>query len=487
MGGQLLDPVAQNRGGADHQKGDAHGVSTAATLTAGEWGSVEDTRTVGECQNCHRPMGASDGMGGVVPKLAAAEGRALCESCHNAESQIASDFAQFAFPEAEAPKLELAVAWNATRQAEVYDRISLWTQETTGTAPRGLIGPRVSEVPSSSVDACAGDIDGDAMNDLVVADGSSQRLIIFEHDQLAGLVSASYSIDATPTYVGIGDVFVERDGTGLPEIVVVSRSEATTPTSELYVYRYRSSVPDLELLEGPLTLGDDASGLALGHVRGTRADDIAVTCMGDDTLRVFTESTTVDDELTASSYATLGDPRGPSIGDAVTSAGNEIVVANSAESSSTVSVFTGTGSLVGSYDATVTATGVPYATLVADVLPSVAGSETIVAMRSASGTGGFNVFQRGAGLTSMQTYTTSEYDNTSSLAAGDVDSDDDLELIVGNAGNWATSTVVEKAPVGLCLLGSQRGRNARQHARDAAVRGRAACRQSSGTRARRPG
>ena len=113
-------------------------------------------------------------MGGVVPKLLASEGRALCFLCHNAESTIASDFAQFVFPETEASKLELAVVWNAARQAEIYDRISLWTQETTGTAPRGLIGPRISEVPSSAVDAAAGDIDGDNVNNLVVADGSAQ-------------------------------------------------------------------------------------------------------------------------------------------------------------------------------------------------------------------------------------------------------------------------------------------------------------------------
>ena len=304
-----------------------------------------------------------------------------------------------------------------------------------------------------------------------------KRLIVFEQDQLEGLASVSYSIDATPTYVAIGDVFI--DGTWLPEIVVVSRSEAASATSELYVYRYRSSVPDLQLIEGPLTLGDDASGLAVGDVRGTGADDIAVTCMDDDTLRVFTESTVVADELSASSYATRRDPRGPSIGDAVTNVGNQIVVANSGESTGTVSVFTGGGSLVGSYDASVTATGIPYDTLVADVLPNVAGAETIVASRSATGTGGFNVFQRSAGLSAMQTYTTNQYDNVSSLAAGDVDSDDDLELIVGNAGHWATSISVEKAAFADVYSADKWWPNNRHDTGHAAFRRCSECRQSS--------
>jgi len=433
--------------GATYQTS-THAQSSAVISASGEWASAEDTRTVGECQNCHNPMGTSDGEGAPIAKLAVAEGSALCERCHNAESTTAVDLTGFAFPETESAASELVVAWNAAALDEVYDRLSVWTQETTGTAPRDLLGPRVFDTPGSAVDAAAGDIDGDGYQDIVVAAGSSKHLDVFEPTALSGLASLRFSIDATATYVAVADLLI--DGAGLPEIAVVSRSQSVPHASELYVYRYSAVGPSLSLVEGPVTLGDDASGIAAGNVRGTAQADIAVTCMGDDTLRVFTESTVTSDTLVASSYATRQDPRGPSIGDAAGSAGTEIVVANSGEVADTVSVFTGAGSLVGSYDATLTAHpgAVAYDTLVADVLPNIAGAETYVALRSDSGTGGFVAFPRAAGgldESSMQSYTTGALSNTASLAAEDLDSDSLTELVVGNAGHWPTSTAVDKA------------------------------------------
>ncbi|MDH4140798.1 MAG: hypothetical protein OEV43_09540, partial [Coriobacteriia bacterium] len=78
-------------------------------------------------------------------------------------------------------------------------------------------------------------------------------------------------------------------------------------------------------------------------------------------------------------------------------------------------------------------------TLVADVLPSVAGAETIIALKHESGTSAINVYQRtvGGGLSNRQSYDTGAYYNTGSLASGDVDADSGTELLVGNGGNWS--------------------------------------------------
>ncbi len=432
--------------GATYQTS-SHAVSEATVTATGEWASAEDTRTVGECQNCHNPMGTSDGAGAPIDKLAVAASSALCERCHFDGSEIATDLARFEFPDTEATAAEVVVAWDSEQLATTYDRFSVWTQETTGTAPRDLLGPRAFDVPGSAVDAASGDIEGDGVQNIVIADGASKHLDVFEPNALAGLSPVTYSIDATPTYVAIADFYI--DGTGLPEIAVISRSDSAPYTSNLYIYRYSDVGPSLKRVTGPVALGNDASGIAAGDVRGTLSDDIAVTCMGDDTLRVFTESTITSETLSASSYATRQGPRGPSIGDAAGVAGTEIVIANSAEVNDTVSVFSGAGSLVDSYDATLTAYpgAIAYDTLVADVLPNVAGAETYVALKSELGTSGFNVFPRAAGgldEANMQPYTTGALSNTASLAAADVDSDSRTELLVGNAGRWPRSSAAKE-------------------------------------------
>ncbi len=425
----------------------AHAASEASVVAIGEWASAEDTRTVGECQNCHNSMGTSDGAGGVVPKLAVAEGRSLCDRCHNAQSQDALDMAQFAFPDSESTKLELAVAWDAENLGGVLDRLAVWTQETTGTVPRALVGPRAYDLPGSAVDAAYGDINADNSGDIVIADDSAKQIVVFERTPLQTIASATYSVDATPTFVGIGDLIV--DNTGRPEIMVVSRLEIAPYTSRLDVYRFTSAGSALTRVFSNQTLGDDASGLAVGDIRNGPHPDAVITCMGDDSLRVFSESVSTPGTLATGAYATRRDPRGPSIGDAdAGSSGNEVAVANSGESLGTLSIFGGAGTLLASYDATVSAGARAWDTVIADVLPNRAGAETAVALRHATGASGINVFPRaaGSGLGARQSYNTGLYYQTGSLAAGDVDSDTESELVVGNAGTWANLGASPTAP-----------------------------------------
>lgn len=425
----------------------SHAASEASVVASGAWASVTDTRTVGECQNCHNPMGTANGTGGVLPKMVLAEGRTLCYRCHNAASSDATDMAQFAFPDSETTKLELAVAWSAENLGSVLDRLAIWTQETTGTAPRSLVGPRVYDVPGSAVDAAYGDINANNSGEIVVADSASKQIVVFGRTPLQGVSSAAYSVDATPTYVGVGDLIV--DNTGRPEIIVVSRLEIAPFTSRLDVYRFTTVGGALTRVFSNLTLGTDASGMAVGDIRNGSHPDVVVTCMGDDTLRVFSESVSTPGTLDTGSYATRPDPRGPSIGDAdAGSAGNEVAVANSGVNTGTLSLFSGAGALLASYDATASAGARAWDTVIADVLPNVVGDETSVALRHPTGTSGINVYPRagGSGLGALQSYSTGLYNQTASLAAGDVDSDTQAELIVGNAGTWANLGMNPTAP-----------------------------------------
>lgn len=429
----------------------SHGSSPATVTPAGEWASITATRTVGECQNCHAPMGSADAAGNLVPKLAEKPGGELCYTCHSAGSQVssvASDMAQFVFPTTATSTPEIAVSYEPSVFATTYAQVSVYAEETTGTAPRTLTGPRPYGVTSLSGDMATGDVYGDGGSaELVVADPGSARLEVFSSDALAGLSRTTFSIDAPAAYVAVGDVLL--DGSARPEVAVLSRAATSPFASDLYVYRYNGTT--LAKVLGPIAVGDDASGLAAGDVTGTAAADLAVTSILDPTaageLTILTEPAGSPGTLVSSAYATRKAPRGPSIGDAWdgATAGNEIVLANSGEVTGTVSVFEGDGTLLNSYDATVTAGAVAYDTLVANVLPGVVGDETIVALRSTDDISGVNVFARmsGGGLGAMQTYQTGRYYNSGTLAAGDVNADSRQELVVGNAGLWSAATPTE--------------------------------------------
>lgn len=416
-----------------------HGSSDESIAVAAEWASAETTRAVGECENCHNPMGVSDGAGGILPKLVTVSGRTLCDGCHSA-SGIATDLASFAFPPSEATDAELFVTYDPGQLPTAYGRAALYTQETTGAAPRDLIGPREYGVTGRAGDASAGDIDADGSVDVVVADPGATRLEVFSFDPLKGLAEQTYAIGIAATWVDVADVIL--DGTGRPEIAVVTRAAVAPNASDLYLYRW--SAGSLSLVTGPVSVGNDASGIASGDVTGTVAADLAVTALADNQLRILTESTSTPGTLvTGGPYATRKGPRGPSIGDAWdgASVAREVVVANYNETVGTVSVFSGAGALLGSYDATGTAGARAYDTLVNDLLPNVAGNETVVALRHEDSTSSVNTFARlaGGGLGSRQDYATGTRYRTSSLAAGDLDGDDAPELVAGNAGAFLRS------------------------------------------------
>lgn len=414
----------------------SHGASTESATVEAEWATDSETRLVGECQVCHNPMGAPDAEGDVIPSLVRKVESALCLECHDGSTD-GIDLAQFEFPDPESSRPEIAMIWDPERIPEVFSTLSLFAAETTGTAPREFFGPREWPIQARTGNAAAGDIDSDGFNELIVADAESDALHIFSRDAMNGLQGVRVDLSFTPSLIAVADLV--DDASGRTEVAVVTRGEAPPFSSELRVLRFSDS--SFSVIDGPYSVGDDVTGLASGDVTGTVQPDLAITSAGDQMLRIVSEATFGPGVVTVSAgHPTRRGPRGPSIGDALLNepGSNEIVVANSEETTGQVSVFDGAGQEIFTSDVPGAAGAFAWDTLVADVVPQSFGAETSVAMRHTTGMSSVEVFDRegGGSLGHTSSHETGIGANTASLDAGDVDADGMAELVVGNAGYW---------------------------------------------------
>ncbi len=425
----------------------AHGSSATTVPITWEWALrdlAEDTRNrpVGECQVCHDPMGRDDGTGKPVARLGLAQGRTLCYQCHAAGSAVATDVASsIELPAGELGRPELFVAWSPAVNAGTYDNIQLFTVDTTGTPPRPLVGPRQFKPTGRAGDAAPGDLDGDGATEVAVGDVASPRMDLWQADPLQGVAKTSYTLNEVPTYVGIGNIFA--DASGLPELVAVTRDPVAPYASRLYVYRWNGT--GFTSVVGPVSVGDNVSSMAVGDVTGTAADDIAVTNILTDELRVLTEPAGVPETLSVGGpYATGSRPRGASIGDAWDdgSGANEVVLANSGAVTSNVAVFSGDGVLRQVADATATAGAIAYDTLVVDTLSGRPRPEVVVDLYHPTDKSAIQVFSQVGGLLTPVDTKIDKEDRTHkiSLAAGDLTADGDIEIVAANAGEFTGTT-----------------------------------------------
>ena len=422
----------------------SHGVATATVPVAAEWPKSPTLRRVGECQVCHDPMGRSDGSGGAIPKLAEKRGRALCDTCHKDGGAASTDLVSSGYPVAEAVQSELVAAYTPAAPTEADGRLAVYSRAASGPAPRALVGPREYTTPGATGRMSAGDIDGDGRAELVVGEAGAKRVTVFRSDPLLGITRRAgpgiQAIGVHADFVAVADVTVTGVDLGLPEVCVVDDT-----AHELWIYRYLGST--LTTVDGPLPIGPGVTGIATGDVTGTAKADIAVTCAGDDTLRIFTESGSTMTSTVTSTTAGAG-VRGPSIGDAWDrglGTKDEVVVCEPSAPTPGISVFDGGGTLLGSVPATGQPGAVPHASIVADVLPGVntgsSGREIAVALMGGVGDSAIEVYPQAAGggpdAAAAQTYVTGARFASGSLASGDVDGDGRGELVVGNAGIWA--------------------------------------------------
>lgn len=429
-------------GGDGPYEDSIHGLSGVSVAVSAEWtGSEETTRAAGECQNCHNPMGVDDGDGGLVPKLAEVEGRELCYGCHNpalAASDGVVDMASIGVRPYEPGEegAELLVSWDPERLPLAYSALHVYTQERGTAAPRALEGPRRYLSGYRSGALAAGDIDGLGTLELVVADPAAPLLRVARFDDLAGLATTAHSIEETAaaSFLAVGDFAAG----GTVEVAVVSTEGSGA--SHLTIYRFDDILEKFDRVAGPVGVGLNASGLAAGDLGGARRSLVVTSLTADETqpgeVRVIRESGVTPGQLVVEGpYATGRAPRGPSVGNvwSATPAANEIVYANSGETTGTVSIISAAGSELASIDATLTPGGSSaWDTAVGAFLPG--GSTGIgVAMRSETGQNGVVVFEAD-GVAFGSPVPTGARAVTSSLAVGDVNGDGTVQLIAAGAG-----------------------------------------------------
>jgi predicted CXXCH cytochrome family protein len=431
-----------------------HGSSTASVALIGEWPLPGAERRVGECQVCHAPMGRNAGSGVAIAKLLEKPGRQLCDTCHKPDGPAgAVDLASLAYPASEATQAELVAVWGAGSLAPTDAVAAVYGRDTTGVVvPRPLVGPREFRTPNAGGVAASGDVDDDGAAELVVADRAAKGLRIFQRDALRGLVDGGVSpIGITPDLVAVGrfvDPGAPEFSTTRPQIAVVD-----VVAGEIYLFANIAGSA-LTTVAGPYGVGTAPNGIAAGALTGTDLADLVVTDSETSIDRFFVITQDGGDatglEVTAYDTTATTAPRGPSIGDVNTAAGNEIVLCLAGTNE--VAVYDASGVAL---DAVTLDGGaglaVPWASTVANVLPAVTpsgrnGLEVAVAMRAPAGASRLAVVREAvdpaAGLdpASVLYYDTPSLYRSGSVAVADVDGDGTAETVLGNAGAQEPST-----------------------------------------------
>ena len=414
----------------------AHGVSATEVPITAKWVPA-GTRRVGECQVCHAAMGASDGTGGVLPKLLDARGRALCDRCHKPGGPASTDTSTQAYPSTEATAPELVAVYQPAVETSSSGRVSVYGRATSGAAPRPLIGPREYRTSARTGPSATGDIDGDGLAEIVVADKYDAVVTLFVPDPLTGLGSrpTTAQVPAGVPLRALAVANVRNTGIGWldrPEIVAI------TELGDLVLYSWDGST--LATVGAPVDVGSGGPwGLATGNVKGTARPDVIVTDAGADKLYIITEG---GGGLNAVVVTTGPTPTAPSVGNVDSSdAGQEIVVANAGVTTETLTVFNGAGVKLSGYTLSAGG-GVPVASTIGNIL-TYAGLELAVSFVDTSGDSTVAVVSQvatpGVGFETSSTvwrHTGDGY-NTGTLLIADVDDNGINELVVGSAGRWA--------------------------------------------------
>lgn len=429
----------------------SHAESSATIAISGEWPAAGATRRAGECQACHAPMGTSDGAGGVVPKLAASAGRALCDECHDTDGPARTDLASMVPTTAVAAFKELAIAYQPATAEGSYGRVSVYSQDATTSSSRTLGGVRefgardAASDPAGSASgygalAFGGDTQGDGEPDLVIADPGVARLRFLSPAPLTGLAERTHPLAASrppAQFVAVGDFLYDAGGS-LEIAIVASRTATDAADAYLYRERIQSGTTVLDEVAGPIFVGRGVTGVAAGDVAGDTVDELVVTAGVDGDFFVLRDNSGTWEAASHSAGGSL--PRGPSIGDAWPGGSKDEIVLLRGTSPGEVAVFGGDGSLEGAE--TVSGTGEASATAVGDILPGIDRDEVVVSLDAGSGTSSLRVFpQDSGGLDggAVQSYDTGSGYRSSAVVIGQLDGDAAPELVVGNAG-WTQAS-----------------------------------------------
>ena len=414
----------------------AHGSTAATVPVSGEWASQETSRSAGECQSCHAPMGASDGKGGAVPRLAKKVGSALCYDCHSSGGAASTNLKSLGY--VPAPVVSAVVGYSSGPSTDQFGELDVFTREASSSpnimGPRSFANGRIGPI-------AAGDVEGDGSTELVVARMGTPRVTVLSESQFAGLAPqpGDRTLLAPAKHLAVADVL--DDAYGRDELVTASGGTVR-------VYRWNVGDASFDAITA-VTLPGTITGLAAGHILGGSHADLAVTTNGPDRLAILTQDTPTSLSV-AGSYPTRALPRGPSIGKADSDGHGYIAVANAGELSPTLSIFSRNGTETASGGSTTDAS--PTATAIGNVLPGVtesgtSGDEVALALGSPSGSEKIEVFPLGgSGLGAPATHAFAAHSEPDALTIGDVDGDGRAELLVGMGGRRANLASDARAP-----------------------------------------
>ncbi len=187
---------------------------------------------------------------------------------------------------------------------------------------------------SAPVSVAIGDLDGDGKPDLAVANNNAASVSVLRNTGSNGTISFATKVDYTtgsnPYNVAIGDI----DGDGKPEIVVTNY----TATS-VSVFLNTGSLGNISFAaKSDFTVGTDPSSVAIGDIDGDGKPDIAVTNFLSDNLSVLrnTGSTGSISFATKVDFATRQSPNGIAIGDIDGDGKADLTTANANAASASV-------------------------------------------------------------------------------------------------------------------------------------------------------
>lgn len=447
-----------------------HGSSATTVSAEGEWASRLATdspsrlRRVGECQNCHAPMGADDGQGAPIDRLAKAEGKALCFDCHGVGTTIAEDIASVN-PAPTAATLEVVSGYGSDAGRREFGTMQLFARASANAT--SVVGPR-QFLRGSVGQVDAGDLDGDGVDETVVSRSGSSSVTIMSYSPLSGLapVPGDRVLLTEAEHLAIADV--RDDVVNAKEIVV-------TAGNVVSVYRLDPTDTSVDWLSSVTVTGTvptetpRVTGIATGVFGASQKSRIVVTADAGEGAPVGTpgyvyvlsaESGSL--AITATWSAADPLPRGPSVGDVDGNGTAEIAVANgSATATRLFSLYSATGVPLGSGGGAIVGAERAFDTLIADILPAAGlsgqGAEVVLAVSDPAGPASVRAYSEQAAAWDFLTVDAqpmADHSNPGALAVGDVDGDQALEIAVVGSGSWAQSVAARTAVIDVNAAGT---------------------------------
>jgi hypothetical protein len=312
-----------------------------------------------------------------------------------------------------------------------------------------------------------GDLDGDGLPDLAIANAGSNTVSIYHNISSSGSITTGsfaakvdFATGSSPISVKIGDF----DGDGKPDLAVTNFNSNTVS-----IFRNTSSSGNITTgsfaAKVDFATGSNPSSIAIGDLDGDGKFDLAVTNFNSNTVSIL-RNTSSSGIINTGSFAAKVDfttgtnPNSLAIGDLDGDSKPDLAVAN--YGSNTVSVYrniSSSGSITtGSFAAKVDfATGaLPFSVAIGDLdgdgKPDLAvtnsGSNTVSVLHNTSSSGIITV----GSFDTKVDFTTGT--TPWSVAIGDLDGDGKPDLEVANSGSNTVSVLRNTSSSGSITIGS---------------------------------